>query len=241
MTPSPDNERHASVDQGSTVSRLVGACKTFESDECSVKAVDEATLTVSQGEMVGVLGPSGSGKTTLLNLIGMLDTPTNGDVFFEERPVRDMSAAERRRLRLTKVGFIFQQLRLIPTLSVVENVELPMALLSRPGSYQRAKARELIESVGLAGKEGRRPGKLSVGEQQRAAVARALANDPVMVLADEPTSQLDSVSGRKVMDLLDDLRRRMKAAVVITTHDSAISSLLDRVYQMRDGILTAVK
>lgn len=241
MTASRDEQRHSPTKQESTVSRLAGASKTFENGGNTVRAVDGATLAVSRGEMVGVMGPSGSGKTTLLNLIGMLETPSSGDVFFEENLVRDLPAAERRRLRLTRVGFIFQQLRLIPTLSVIENVELPMALLSRPGSYQSGRARKLIESVGLAGKEERRPDKLSVGEQQRAAVARALANNPALILADEPTSQLDSASGRQIMDLLDDLRKRMNAAVVITTHDPTISSLLARVYQMRDGILTVVK
>jgi putative ABC transport system ATP-binding protein len=187
--------------------------------------------------MVGVMGPSGCGKTTLLNLVGMLESPSKGDVFFEESSVKQLSMDERRRLRLTKIGFVFQQLRLIPTLSAIENVELPMALLSKGADYQKKKGKELLESVGLEGKERRMPGKMSVGEQQRLAVARAIANDPVLVIADEPTSQLDSVSGGKIIDLLDDLRKRLNAAVLISTHDPIISGRLERVYKMRDGIL----
>jgi len=241
MTASWDGQPRTQVKQESTVSRLDGVSKWFENDGDAIKAVDGATLAVPRGEMVGIMGPSGSGKTTLLNLIGMLETPSSGNVFFEETLVKDLPEAERRRLRLTRVGIIFQQLRLIPTLSVIENVELPMALLARPGSYQRGQARKLIESVGLEGKEGRRPSKLSVGEQQRAAVARALANDPALILADEPTSQLDSASGEKIIDLLEDLRRRMNAAVVVSTHDPGVSALLKKVYQMRDGVLTAIR
>jgi putative ABC transport system ATP-binding protein len=241
MSDSREEQWGPPSQQGTCISRLVDASRTFETEAGVVKAVDGATLSVSRGEMVGIMGPSGSGKTTLLNLIGMLEDPSSGDVYFEEKLVRDYTAAERRRLRLTRVGFVFQQFRLIPTLSVIENVELPMALLSRSGSHQKMRARELIESVGLAGKGERRPGKLSVGEQQRVAVARALANNPALILADEPTSQLDSTSGGKIIDLLDDLRKRTNAAVVVTTHDSSISSLLARVYRMRDGVLAVVK
>jgi len=241
MTSTPEEERPPLLSSESCVSRLEGAGKTFESAGGPVKAVEGATLAVSRGEMLGIMGPSGSGKTTLLKLMGMLDAPSSGTVFFEEKSVRELPVSARRRIRLSKVGFIFQQLRLIPNLSVMENVELPMALQSKTGEFQRTKARELIEAVGLAGKERRRPGKLSVGEQQRVAVARAIANDPLLILADEPTSQLDSASGEKIVDLLDVLRKRVNAAIVITTHDPSIISLLGRVYQMRDGILTAVR
>jgi len=221
------------------ISRLVDVSKTFEKGSERITALEKATISISEGEMVGIMGPSGSGKTTLLNLIGTLESPTSGDVFFEESPTKKLSIAERRKLRLDKIGIVFQQLRLIPTLSVVENVELPMALSSKPDNYQRKKALELLESVGLAGKENRKPNKLSVGEQQRVAVARAVANDPALVLADEPTSQLDSASGMMIIDLLDLLRKRLNAAIVISTHDPEISGHLEKVYRLRDGILTA--
>lgn len=220
-------------------SRLASVTKTFVDGPDRVTAVDKANFSVAPGQTVGILGPSGSGKTTLLNLVGTLQSPTSGEVFFQEQNLKKLSPVERRRLRLTKIGFVFQQLRLIPTLSAIENVELPMVLAATYGSRRRNRARELVESVGLAGKENRRPSQLSTGEQQRVAVARALANDPILILADEPTSQLDSASGIKVVELLNVLRENLKATVVITTHDPKICEGLDKIYNMRDGMLTS--
>ncbi|MGD1055238.1 MAG: ABC transporter ATP-binding protein [Nitrososphaerales archaeon] len=220
-------------------SRLVSVTKTYDDGPNQITAVDKATFSVSPGETVGIVGPSGSGKTTLLNLMGSLQTPTSGDVFFQERNLKELSAVERRRLRLTKIGFVFQQLRLIPTLSVVENVELPMILSATPANQRKKKAQELVESVGLAGKENRRPSQLSVGEQQRVAVARALANSPILVLADEPTSQLDSSSGLEIVELLDALSKNLDATVVISTHDPKMCEDLGHIYRIRDGVLTA--
>jgi putative ABC transport system ATP-binding protein len=224
--------------QNNFVARLDGASKTFERSHELVKAVNKASIAISPGEMVGIVGPSASGKTTLLNLIGLLESPTSGDVFFEEQNASKLTSSDRRKLRLAKVGFVFQQLKLIPTLSVIENVELPLALNFKSQDYQKSKAKDLIASVGLAGKENIRPFKLSVGEQQRVAVARALVNDPTIVLADEPTSQLDSENGKKVIDLLSELRKRSNAAIVVSTHDPTISNNLERVYLMRDGNLS---
>jgi putative ABC transport system ATP-binding protein len=218
---------------------LVSVTKTYDDGPNQITAVDKATFSVSPGETVGIVGPSGSGKTTLLNLMGSLQTPTSGDVFFQERNLKELSAVERRRLRLTKIGFVFQQLRLIPTLSVVENVELPMILSATPANQRKKKAQELVESVGLAGKENRRPSQLSVGEQQRVAVARALANSPILVLADEPTSQLDSSSGLEIVELLDALSKNLDATVVISTHDPKMCEDLGHIYRIRDGVLTA--
>ena len=199
--------------------------------------MDAADMAVSEQEVVGVVGPSGAGKSTLLSLLGALRLPTSGDSFFQERSVKGLSAGERRLLRLTKMGFVFQQFRLIPTLSVLENVKLPLALLGSPAGAQDDRARRMVEGVGLAGKESRRPGELSVGEQQRVAVARALVNDPLLVLADEPTSQLDTAAGLTVVELLRSLSRRAGAAVVISTHDQKVGESLQRVYRMRDGVL----
>jgi len=160
------------------ISRLNSVSKVFDEGPDQVTAVSRATLSISAGTTVGIVGPSGSGKTTLLSLMGILMPPTTGEILFQENKVKDMSAAERRRLRLARIGFVFQQLKLIPTLSVAENVELPMVLNSTPTDLRRSKARELVSSVGLAGKENRRPSHLSVGEQQRVAVARALSMIP---------------------------------------------------------------
>jgi putative ABC transport system ATP-binding protein len=221
-----------------TLSRLDSVTKVFQSGQEQVAAVVDASIDVSPGESVGIVGPSGSGKTTLLSLMGALLPPTRGEVLFQGKSVGRLGPAGRRTLRLRHVGFVFQQLRLVRVLSAVENVQLPMTLASAPRADARAKALRLLEDVGLSGKEGRRPPQLSVGEQQRVAVARALANDPSLILADEPTSQLDSVSGLKVVELLLSLKAKLGAALVVSTHDPQVAENLDRVYAMRDGVLT---
>jgi len=222
----------------SPLCRLVSATATYDDGPTKVVAVDNATLAISSGETVGIVGPSGSGKTTLLNLLGTIRPPDSGDVFFQERRVNDMHAGERRRLRLARMGFVFQQLRLIPTLSAIENVGLPMVLSAAPSRLRKSKASELVAAVGLSGKEHRRPNKMSLGEQQRVAVARALVNEPSLVLADEPTSQLDSSTGAKIVDLILGLSRKSHAAVVISTHDPEVCERLDRVYNIRDGVVS---
>jgi len=219
------------------VCRLDSATKLFEAGVERVVAVDKAMISVSQKEVIGIVGPSGSGKSTLLNLMGALMLPTSGDSYFQEKSLKELSSEERRLLRLSRVGFVFQQLRLIPNLSVRENVALPMALVGRSGDLQVKKVAELLELVGLEGKERRRPAQLSVGEQQRIAIARALVNDPVLILADEPTSQLDTSSGLAIVELLRSLGEKLGAAVVISTHDQKIGDSLQRVYRMRDGTL----
>lgn len=233
---------HALLDEGGRLSQeiasLIGVTKSLGKGTRAVTAVKGATVSVRRGETVGILGPSGAGKTTLLELIGTLESPDSGQVLFQGQSVLGIGAAKRRELRLSKIGFVFQQLRLIPTLSAVENVELPMALRSIAGATRRKKARDLIQAVGLQGKEDRRPGALSVGEQQRVAVARAMANDPVLVLADEPTSHLDSEAGAKVVGLLTSMSTSAGAAVLISTHDPRMCEGLMRVCSMRDGVLT---
>jgi putative ABC transport system ATP-binding protein len=221
------------------VVRLESATKVFRDGASSVTAVDKATISVPRGKTMGIVGPSGSGKTTLLNMLGTLMPPTSGDAFFEERSVKRLALSEKRRLRLNKVGFVFQQLRLIQTLSVVENIMLPSVFSGATRDSRAKRARELVESVGLLGKENRRPAQLSVGEQQRVAVARALVNNPILVLADEPTSQLDSSTGQKILDLVETLSGRIDAAVVVSTHDQSVKERLGRIFEMKDGVLRA--
>jgi ABC-type lipoprotein export system ATPase subunit len=221
------------------VVRLESATKVFRDGASSVTAVDRATISVPRGKTIGIVGPSGSGKTTLLNMLGTLMPPTSGDAFFEERSVRQLALSEKRRLRLNKVGFVFQQLRLIQTLSVVENVMLPLVFSGATRDSRAKRARELVESVGLGGKENRRPAQLSVGEQQRVAVARALVNSPILVLADEPTGQLDSSTGQKILDLVETLSGRIDAAVVVSTHDQSVKERLGQIFEMKDGVLSA--
>ena len=219
------------------VSRLASATKVYYDAEVEVTAVKGAELSVQQGEAVCIVGPSGSGKSTLLSLMGALRLPTSGEALFEGQSLGSLTSEQRRQLRLREIGFVFQQLRLVPSLTVTENVMLPMALLGVRGDAQLRKSAELLRSVGLSGKERRRPGQLSVGEQQRAAVARALVNDPRLVLADEPTSQLDTSAGIAVVELLRGLSRDRGAAVVVSTHDQKIGESFEKVYGIRDGVL----
>ena len=220
------------------VSRLESATFVYRSGSRTVTAVDRAKFSVTRGDMVGVVGPSGSGKTTLMNMLGTLQLPTTGDAYFAEKRVAGLTPSERRGLGLQNIGFVFQQLRLFQNLSALENVMLPLVLSRFPPALRRERAEELIDSVGLAGKETRRPGQLSVGEQQRVAVARALVNEPRLVLADEPTSQLDSSSGQEILRGLESLCKKIDAAIVVSTHDQRIMDGLGRVYEMRDGVLT---
>jgi ABC-type lipoprotein export system ATPase subunit len=211
------------------VAALEGATKAYG----DVRAVEGATISVEGGKVVGVVGPSGSGKTTLMGMLGTLLVPTSGKAYFDG----EMPVPRRRELRLRRMGFVFQQLRLMQKLSVIENVRLPLVLAGGPTAAQLQRASDLVAAVGLGGKERRRPRELSVGEQQRVAVARALVNSPALVLADEPTSQLDSATGGKVLDLLEGLCREIGAAVVISTHDQKMRDRLGEVYEMRDGVL----
>ena len=215
------------------VAALEGATKAYG----DVRAVEGATISVEGGKVVGVVGPSGSGKTTLMGMLGTLLVPTSGKAYFDGKDVGEMPVPRRRELRLRRMGFVFQQLRLMQKLSVIENVRLPLVLAGGPTAAQLQRASDLVAAVGLGGKERRRPRELSVGEQQRVAVARALVNSPALVLADEPTSQLDSATGGKVLDLLEGLCREIGAAVVISTHDQKMRDRLGEVYEMRDGVL----
>ena len=190
-----------------------------------------------QGEILAIMGPSGCGKTTLLNLLGGLDRPTWGDVIAGDRILTSMSDSELTRLRLTQVGFVFQAYNLIPTLTTVENVELPLSLLGINGRESLGRASRLLAHVGLAGKEDRLPCELSGGEQQRVAIARALANNPRVILADEPTGNLDSSNSMQIMKTLSDLNDELGQTLVVVTHDSKIALSATRVIQMVDGRL----
>jgi putative ABC transport system ATP-binding protein len=204
----------------------------------AVTAVDAIDLTVEHGEFVVIAGPSGSGKTTLLQLLGALDRPTSGQVVFEGRPLAELGDAELADLRRDRIGFVFQQFNLIPTLSALENVEAAMAPARRDGGRRerRARAQELLEQVGLGSRVDHLPSQLSGGEQQRVAIARALANGPDVVLADEPTGNLDSTTGEEIVAVLRDLWSN-GLSVVLITHDDAVAAAAPRVIRMHDGKL----
>ncbi len=215
--------------------------KTFRSRSGEVKAVDGANLLARKGEVTVIVGPSGSGKTTLLHLIGSLERPDAGTIsaFGEDicRPDADLV-----RYRREKVGFVFQTFNLVSYLTALENVTLPMDLNGLPPEEQRRRSTELLARMGIDGRLLKtRANRLSGGEKQRVAIARALANDPDLILADEPTGNLDSASGRLVVDILADLARRDGKCVLIVTHDEDILRAADRAYQMRDGRLAGIQ
>ena len=216
------------------VLRAVGLSKTYGEGGGLVRAVDEVDLDVAPGETLAVMGPSGCGKSTLLNLLGGLDRPSDGQVWLAGRRVDDMEERELARMRRHSVGFVFQAFHLLDELTAAENVELP-ALLA--GSSPRAacrRAAELLESVGLADRSKYLPAALSGGQRQRVAIARALSNEPLVVLADEPTGNLDSAATLEVLRLFDSLHQLGQTLVVIT-HDSRIAATADRLISMRDG------
>lgn len=204
-----------------------------EADE--VRALDGVDLAIAAGEYLSVEGPSGSGKTTLLNLLGLLDVPTAGRVLWQGAPVERLSERDRTRLRRTGIGFIFQRFYLLPTLTALENVELPLQARGVSGSERRERAKALLAQVGLTDREHSFPHQLSGGEEQRVAIARALANSPALLLADEPTGELDSVRAQQVLDLLEEAHRSSGAAVVVVTHNPAVAVRATRHLTMRDG------
>jgi len=203
-----------------------------------IAAVNNVSLEIKESTFVSIAGSSGSGKTTLLNLIGLNDRPTSGKVFFKNEDTSLLSDRERREIRLRNIGFVFQTFNLLPTLTALENVELPLALAKIPPKLQREKAIQLLEAVGLTGRLQHRPKELSTGEMQRVAIARALANNPFLILADEPTGELDSEIGDEIIKLLLNLCRKHKTTVVVATHDERVAKASDVKYSMRDGLIT---
>ena len=219
-----------------TLLGLQGVTKRFRRGREDVVALDDVDLEVDAGEFLGLVGPSGSGKSTLLHLAGGLDKPDTGSVVFDGRDVGQMSTAERARLRRREIGFIFQFFHLIPTLSVTENIELP--LLLDGVRRKNGDIEALIARVGLADRAAHFPAELSGGEMQRVAIARSLVAKPRLILADEPTGNLDSVTGTEILDLLAEQVSESGAALVIVTHDADAAGRAKRVVHLRDGKLS---
>jgi putative ABC transport system ATP-binding protein len=212
-----------------------GLTKVYGTGETAVTALDAVDLSLDPGEFVAVMGPSGCGKSTLLNLVGGLDTPTSGTVTIDGREISQLSDDEITRLRRERIGFVFQFFNLIPVLSAVENAALPL-ILDRGGSARAAaKAEEWLERVGLEDRRANRPDQLSGGQQQRVAVARALVTEPALVLADEPTGNLDSKSSEEIATLLRQVSSEWGRAILMVTHDPRIAAHADRIVFMRDG------
>lgn len=209
--------------------------KIYQLGKVQVPALRGVTVKFFRGEMAVIMGPSGSGKTTLLNLIGTFDRPTSGRIYIDGQDLTRMGERELTRLRREKIGFVFQFYNLIPVLTAFENVELPMLISGKPREERRRRTEELLELVGLSQRGHHRPDELSGGEQQRVAIARALANRPSIVLADEPTGDLDTKTGREVVEALRRAAKEEEVAVIVVTHDPAVAERADRVLRIRDG------
>ncbi len=229
------SEDSTSVSPGSPLYELRGVTRSFSKGGVTVNALRGIDLAIARGETVALEGPSGSGKTTLLQLLGALDTPSTGQIWFAGRSLENESDQVLTEIRSAEIGFVFQQFNLIPTLNAEENVALAMVPRESSAERRTARARELLAMVGLEHRLAHLPSRLSGGEQQRVAIARALANSPQVVIADEPTGNLDSTNAREFMTLLDDLQRRSGVTIIIATHDEEVASHTQRRVRLRDG------
>ena len=209
--------------------------KIYRQDSIAVTALQDLDLEIAAGEFVALVGPSGSGKSTLLNLLGGLDHPTSGRLWVEDKELNTLSNRALAELRLRRIGFVFQEFNLISVLSALENVEYVMLLQAVPDAERRARALAILSEVGLSGLEDRRPGELSGGQQQRVAVARAIVSEPALVLADEPTANLDSVTGAALMDLMRQLNEEKGVTFVFSTHDAMVMERARRLVRLKDG------
>ncbi|MEO1286790.1 MAG: ABC transporter ATP-binding protein [Chloroflexota bacterium] len=211
--------------------------KELKLGQHTVHALRGVNLAIQSGEMVGIVGPSGSGKSTLLGIIGGLDTPTNGQVLIDGIDISNMNEDKLTEIRNEKIGFIFQFFNLIPTLTAVENVALPIQFARRTEFRPNRRAKELLSLLGLGDRMNHLPSQLSGGQQQRVAIARALANNPPLLLADEPTGNLDSESSATVLQALDDIQANMNTTVVIVTHDLKLANRMNRTVVLKDGLI----
>lgn len=208
--------------------------KVYKMGKVSLEALKGITLNIETGEFVSIMGPSGSGKSTLMNIIGCLDTPTDGSYLFEERNVAGFSFDQLSTIRNQKIGFVFQNFNLLPYATAYENIELPMLFNGKPGKKRRQRVLELLEMVGLADWQHHRPTELSGGQQQRVAIARALANDPLLILADEPTGNIDTKTGIEIMGLFVKLQEQGRT-ILLVTHDTDIAAYSQRTIHLLDG------
>jgi putative ABC transport system ATP-binding protein len=214
--------------------RLENVSKVYTLGGNKFLALDNISFSIKRNDFIAIMGPSGSGKSTMLHILGLLDKPTKGDVYIDEIKTTRLSDDEIAEIRNRKIGFIFQQFNLMPHLISIDNVCLPCLFKEIP-NHEKGKALELLELVGLKGKENNRPGQLSGGEQQRVAIARALINDPDVILADEPTGNLDSKTGKQIMDTLVHLHKDHGKTIIVVTHDPEIASYAKRHINIKDG------
>ncbi len=215
--------------------RLKNVAKHYKMGESIVKAVDGVDVVVNEGEFVAIMGPSGSGKSTMMNLVGSLDLATKGNIYLDGKDIAHLGESQLAQIRGKKIGFIFQSFNLIPNLTAKENVMLPMMFQGIPSSIRENKARELLKLVELSERMDHYPNQLSGGQQQRVAIARALANDPEVILADEPTGNLDTKTGERVMKFLQDLNKEGKTIIMVTHEPELAEQYADIIYWLKDG------
>lgn len=208
--------------------------KTYGKDHLKVYALRKTDITVKKGDYIAIMGPSGSGKSTLMNLIGCLDKPTTGKLYIDNTDVYSLNENKLAKIRREKIGFIFQKYNLIPTLTALENVSLSMGFAGVNSRVRNRKAKELLEMVGLSHRVNHKPSELSGGEQQRVAISRALGNDPSIILGDEPTGNVDTKSGSKIMDILENINNKGETVIVVT-HDPNIAKRAKRILRIQDG------
>ena len=219
------------------VTKVTNATRVFKIGEVETKALRGVSLSIENGEFTALVGPSGSGKTTLLQLIGLLDQPTTGSVFIDGQDATDLNRNQRADLRKDSIGFVFQFFALIPTLTAYENVEMPLLLNGTKAADRKKRVNQKLEAVGLSDRAHHRPDQMSGGQQQRVAVARALATDPKLILADEPTANLDTENGKQVMEIMARLNKETGVTFVFATHDPRVISYAKRVVTLRDGLI----
>ncbi|MFH0798525.1 MAG: ABC transporter ATP-binding protein [Candidatus Woesearchaeota archaeon] len=217
------------------VIELKDVWKVYQMDEVEVPALRGINIKVHDGEFVAIIGASGSGKSTCMNMVGCLDYPSKGIVSLDGHDIMKLGESQLAQIRGKKIGFIFQTFNLIPSLNAMENVMLPMTFQNYSASLKESRAKELLEKVGLTKRMTHKPSQLSGGERQRVAIARSLANNPEMILADEPTGNLDSVTGKQIMDLLSELNRKDHKTIVLVTHDLNLAKGAERVVKLKDG------
>ena len=215
--------------------RVDSVSKVYHQGRVSFRALDSVTLSIDRGEFIALAGPSGSGKTTLLNLIGSLDIPDEGEVYFDHKNLSELNDSQRADLRLHHIGFVFQAYNLIPVLTAAENIDYILLLQKVEKSLRSQKVNDILKEVGLAEKSANRPDELSGGQQQRVAVARAIITDPKVVLADEPTANLDSKTGRKLLEMMKQMNRSKEVTFIFATHDPMVMEFADRLVSLQDG------
>lgn len=223
------------------VVECVNLRKSYILGEVKVEALRGINMQIKRGELIAIMGPSGCGKTTLLNIIGSLDYPTSGKIILEGKDISDATEKELTRIRRKSVGFVFQFYNLLPVLSALENVELPMLIAGVSKEARNKRALELLEKVDLIGRKDHKPDELSGGERQRVAIARSLANNPAILLADEPTGDLDTDTGTAVLNLLREVNKTENQTLVLVTHDSSIAKQSERIFHIKDGVISSIE